>query len=123
MKRILCICLAIALCLTLAACNQKERFKLEIDDDSMEPTFSAGDTIIYEAVDPHTLKEGDIIVFWTLEGAQRVVQAHRIVNIYEVGDNWLFETRGDNNSNSDALPVHENNVLGKYIRTLIFGFF
>lgn len=123
MKKILCICLALTLCLAMVACNQSQRTKLEITDNSMEPTFSKGDTVIYEQVDTDTLKEGDIIVYWALEGTQRVVQIHRIVNIYDIGENRLFETKGDSNERSDALPVHESNVLGKYIRTLLFGFF
>lgn len=123
MKKILCICLVLSLCCALAACNQSQRFKLTITDNSMVPTFSEGDTIIYEPVDPDTLQVGDIIAFWMVVDSERVVQVHRIVNIYDLGENLLFETRGDNAANSDAMPVHESNVLGKYVRTLIFGFF
>jgi len=123
MKKFLCICLVLSLCCTLAACNQSNRVKLTISDNSMEPTFSEGDTIIYEPVDTDTLQVGDIIAFWMVVDGERAVQAHRIVNIYDLGENLLFETKGDNAEKSDAMPVHESNVLGKYVRTLIFGFF
>lgn len=123
MNKWICICLVLALCLSLSACNQSDKFKLEITDHSMEPTFSKGDTIIYENVDPDTLEVGDIIAYWTLVDSERVVQVHRIVNIYDIGENRLYETRGDGNADSDPLPVHESNILGIYIRTLIFGFF
>lgn len=123
MKKILCLCLVLALCFTLMACDQSNRTKIKITYDSMAPVFTTGDTVIYESVDPDTLKVGDIIAFWAIVDSQRVVMIHRIVEIYDMGDNVSFQTKGDNNSQPDASPVHESNVLGKYVRKAIFGLF
>ena len=122
MKKFLCFCLVLALCIPLIACDHKQQFKLTIDTNSMEPVFSAGDTIIYEAVNTKNLQEGDIIAYWAVEDGQRFVRVHRIVAIYDGGESLIFETRGDNNAESDLQVVHESNVLGKYVRKLLFGF-
>ena len=121
MKKLLCLCLVLALCIPLIACSQSTQVKYVVDTDSMAPTFSAGDTIIYEPVDTKSLQIGDIIAFWTVEDGQRFVRVHRIVEIYDGGENLIFETKGDSNSTNDPQVVHESNVLGKYVRKLIFG--
>ena len=123
MKKFLCLCLILALCLPLVACNQSQRTKIEITDDTMAPTFSTGDTVIYESVDPDTLKEDDIIAFWTVVNGQRCIVLHRITAIYDLGDNLGFQTKGDNNAEPDASVVHESNIVGKYIRKAIFNLF
>ena len=122
MKKFICLFLVLALCIPLIACDQKEQFKLVIETDSMAPTFSAGDTVIYEAVDVKSLQVGDIIAFWVVEDGQRFVRVHRINEIYDGGENLIFQTKGDNNPQADANVVHESNILGKYVRKLIFGF-
>lgn len=123
MKKILCLCLVLALCFTLVACDQSNRTKIKITDDTMAPVFTTGDNVIYESVDPDTLKVGDIIAFWTIVDTQRVVMLHRITEIYATGDNLQFQTKGDNNSQPDASIVHQTDVLGKYVRKAIFGLF
>ena len=88
---------------------------LTIQTDSMFPTFRAGQRIWVEDVeDPGTLRIGDIITYWTVINGERVMNTHRIVNIYDGGGYLIFETKGDANSASDALTVHESEVIGKY---------
>lgn len=123
MKKFLSLCLILALCLSLVACDQSDKVKLEITNDAMAPTFSVGDTVIYEYVDPATLRVGDIIAFWGVEDGQRLVQLRRIENIYDLGENLMFETVCDNTAHTAKVQVHETNVLGRYVRTLVFGFF
>lgn len=123
MKKFLCLCLVLVLFCSLTACDRSDEYKLEITSDSMAPTFTTGDTIIYKTVDPDTLKEGDIIAFWMVADGQRFVCVHRIVTIYTDGDSLFFETKGDNNTASDVQAVHETNVLGIYVRKAFFGLF
>ena len=88
---------------------------LSIQTESMSPTIKAGDLIIDTAVkDPSKLKKNDIITYWTVIDGERVLNTHRIINIYDGGDYLIFETQGDKNTSPDPLTVHEQEVIGKY---------
>lgn len=94
-----------------------DQFSLKIYTDSMYPTFKAGDTIICERIsDPGELRTGDIITFWVVINGERVLNTHRINNIYDGGDCLIFETKGDANEQVDPLTVHEYELVGKYVR-------
>lgn len=89
---------------------------LTIQTDSMSPTFRPGQKIWVEEVEhPRELEIGDIITYWTVINGERVMNTHRIVNIYDGGGFLIFETKGDTNSTSDALTVHESEIIGKYV--------
>lgn len=86
-----------------------------IQTESMYPTLKPGDLIIDKAVkDPSTLKVKDIITYWTVINGERVLNTHRIEEIYDGGGYLIFETKGDNNGISDSLTVHESEVVGLY---------
>ena len=140
MKKVLCIALALVLCVCLMGCTPVQMYRtfatasgeipyvfgnmaLEIQTGSMSPTFTPGDIIICEEVDPSTLKVGDIITYWTAIGGERVLNTHRIVEIYDGGGYRIFATKGDANTEMDSLTVHESEVVGKYVRKAILGIF
>ena len=138
LKRILCLLLLAVLCCNLSACSLYYDYVadtgdgvprifgnivVEIQTDSMSPTFTSGDRIICEEVAPEDLREGDIITYWTVIDGERVLNTHRIVGIYEDSDGLIFETQGDNNNSPDPLTVHENDVVGRYVRKAILGWF
>ena len=86
-----------------------------IQTDSMYPTLKPGDLIIDKAVkDSSELQTGDIITYWTVINGERVLNTHRISEIYDGGGYLIFATKGDNSSFGDALTVHESEVVGKY---------
>ncbi len=94
---------------------------LSIQTDSMYPTIKPGDLVIATGVDdPSTLKkksddyEGDIITYWTIINGERVLNTHRIVEIYDGGGYLIFQTKGDANTLEDPLTVHESEVVGQY---------
>lgn len=89
----------------------------------MSPTLKAGDSIIVEPVDPSTLRSGDIIAYWTIINGERVLNTHRIVEIYDGGGFLIFATKGDNNNAMDALTVHESEIVGIYVRKAVLGIF
>ena len=90
---------------------------LSIQTPSMEPTISPGDLIIDKAVgDASELHVGDIITYWTVIDGERVLNTHRIVEIYDGGNYLIFATKGDNNSTEDPLTVHESEIVGVYSR-------
>jgi len=88
---------------------------LSIQTDSMYPTLQPGDLIIdREVTDVTTLKKGDVITYWTTINGERVLNTHRIEEIYDTGDFLTFETKGDKNTLVDTLMVHEAEVVGIY---------
>ncbi len=86
-----------------------------IRTDSMYDTLMPGDLIIDTAVkDPESLKKNDVITYWTVIDGERVLNTHRIVEIYDGNGFLIFATKGDNNSTVDTLTVHESEIVGKY---------
>ena len=88
---------------------------VSIQTDSMSPTLEPGDLVFISSVeDPKTLQVDDIITYWTVINGERVLNTHRIVGVYDAGDSYLFETKGDNNLAADALTAHESEIIGVY---------
>lgn len=86
-----------------------------IQTDSMYDTLMPGDLVIDTAVkDPATLQKKDIITYWTVIDGERVLNTHRIVEIYDGNGYLIFATKGDNNTTVDTLTVHESEIVGKY---------
>ena len=86
-----------------------------IQTESMYPTLLPGDLIFDTAVkDSSELRKGDIITYWTVINGERVLNTHRIEQIYDGGGYLIFSTKGDNNTIADPLTVHESEVVGKY---------
>ena len=86
-----------------------------IQTESMYPTLLPGDLIFDVGVkDPGELRNGDIITYWTVINGERVLNTHRIHEIYDGGGFLIFATKGDNNTIADPLTVHESEVVGKY---------
>ena len=86
-----------------------------IQTESMYPTLLPGDLIFDKGVkDPAELRKGDIITYWTVINGERVLNTHRIHEIYDGGGYLIFATKGDNNTAADALTVHESEIVGKY---------
>ena len=93
-----------------------------IQTESMYPTLMPGDLIIDSAVtDTEELEVGDIITYWTIINGERVLNTHRISEIYDGGGYLIFETKGDNNTAADALTVHESEIVGIYTGTKLNG--
>ena len=92
-----------------------------IQTESMYPTLLPGDLIFDTAIkDTSELRKGDIITYWTVINGERVLNTHRIHEIYDGGGYLIFSTKGDNNTAADALTVHESEVVGQY-KTKIGG--
>lgn len=86
-----------------------------IQTDSMYPTLLPGDLIFGKGVkDTSELRKGDIITYWTVINGERVLNTHRIDEIYDGGGYLIFATKGDNNTAVDALTVHESEIVAQY---------
>ncbi len=86
-----------------------------VQTESMAPTLMPGDLVIGRKIsDTSTLKVGDIITYWTVIEGERVLNTHRINEIYKSGDHLIFQTKGDNNTSVDTMTVHETSLVGIY---------
>lgn len=86
-----------------------------IQTESMYPTLLPGDLIFDVGVkDATDLRSGDIITYWTVINGERVLNTHRIHEVYDGGGFLIFATKGDNNTIADPLTVHESEIVGKY---------
>lgn len=95
---------------------------MTVESDSMKPTFKTGDLIICKEVDDiESLKEDDVITFWTIIDGQKVKNTHRIVQINETDGVKSFVTRGDNNVADDTVPTYAGDIIGKWTNTKIGG--
>ena len=95
---------------------------LSIQTESMYPTMKPGDMIFDTAVkDTGELKIGDVITYWTVIDGERVLNTHRISEIYDGGGYLIFETKGDNNTVADPLTVHESEIIGQWNGAKIGG--
>ena len=89
-----------------------------IQTQSMEPTIKAGDVVIGKEVDFNTLKEGDIITYWTTVDEQKILNTHRITKVISNGKGSVpsFKTKGDNNQIEDEYTVAAADIgLGKAV--------
>ena len=86
-----------------------------IQTQSMEPTIKAGDVVIGKEVDFNTLKEGDIITYWTTD-EQKILNTHRITKVISNGKGSVpsFKTKGDNNQIEDEYTVAAADIVAKY---------
>lgn len=87
-----------------------------IQTQSMEPTIKAGDVMIGKEVDFNTLKEGDIITYWTTVDEQKILNTHRITKVISNGKGSVpsFKTKGDNNQIEDEYTVAAADIVAKY---------
>jgi signal peptidase len=85
--------------------------------DSMEPTFSSGDVVVIDDVDPASVERGDVITYRDprvgADGPDRTV-THRVVGVDRTDDGPVFETKGDANGAKDPYRVRADEVLGQY---------
>ena len=95
---------------------------MTVESDSMKPTFSKNDLIICREIDDlNSLKEGDVITFWTVIDGRRVKNTHRIVSVNTGEGARSFITRGDNNAVDDTSPAYANDIIAKWTNTKIAG--
>ena len=92
-------------------------FKYEpiaILSNSMSPTFSRADVVIYKKLKEDELNElpNNSIIIYTL-GKQNI--AHRIVDIVKDEKNTRYQTKGDRNNMYDPNIVEVNQIKGIYV--------
>ncbi len=108
--------LTFAFCITLI-CFMTGMFKYEpisILSNSMKPTYSRGDVIIFEKLNNNELvniKKGQIIIYTI--GGKNI--AHRVVNVIKQNNSVAYQTKGDNNNVPDMNLVQTEQIQGVYV--------
>jgi len=93
-----------------------------VQTDSMKPTLSKGDYIFVKECDTETLQVGDIVTYFTIIDGTRVINTHRIVNVFNDDGVLQYQTQGDNketNPEPDEMLLAPGDVIGKYTDTKI----
>lgn len=93
---------------------------------SMEPTLPVDSAIIIQRIEDYSTlnasttydaRDGDMISFRTLIEGHDAIITHRIVAIRFEGGVYIFETKGDNNTNQipQDFNIYQDMVLGKVV--------
>ena len=84
-------------------------YAITIGSESMYPKLDKGDITIVKKINNYSsLKVGDILVY---EKEGRIV-VHRITNIVNQFDRYVFTTKGDANNDEDGYPIFQEEVIG-----------
>lgn len=90
---------------------------VKIISPSMEPEIPVGMYIVCEEVQAEDVCVGDIILFYSRDPQiYGKINTHRVVEIHSDNGSYSFVTKGDNNLLTDAYPVLEEDLIGRYVR-------
>lgn len=94
---------------------------LSLSTKSMEPTYKVGDLVVVKKVDASTLREGDVISFYSTDPEiYGFPNTHRIVAVDNSSGSPVFTTKGDNNPSADEYTVDQSRVIGKVLFKIAF---
>lgn len=96
---------------------------LRVTTGSMAPTYDVDSLIIVKQMDPASIRENDVISFYSSDPAlSGAVNTHRVVSVSQDGDNYRFVTKGDANNVVDRYDVDSRDLLGKVVwSSLLLG--
>ena len=88
-------------------------YALAIASGSMHPAFDRGCIVIIEQVNDkydnyNKLNEGEIIAYRT----EKNIIVHRLIRIVNTGDELIYYTKGDANSDEDDYLIKKENIIG-----------
>ncbi len=90
----------------------------EFQDFTFRDGFNTGDIMILYGSSPENIKLGDVLVFQSFRPDPII---HRVIDIEKKGNEYLFQTKGDHNSQSysttylNEVNIKENQVIGKAV--------
>lgn len=97
---------------------------LRVISSSMEPTIEENTCILIKDVEQSKLQIGDIITFRSEEPEiYGYYNTHRIYDMFKdsVTGEVLYITKGDFVEEPDTVPVHYDQILGRYDREFPYG--
>ena len=86
-----------------------------IQTDSMEGTINPGDFIFGKECDPYSLKEEQIISFYTVDDdGNYFINTHRIIDVIDENGMLCYQTQGDNEEYPDKRLVAPGDIISVY---------
>ncbi len=92
--------------------------EIEFSEFSFKRGFNKGDILFIVGTKPEKLEIGDVIIF---EASQANPIIHRIINIKEEQDNYIFSTIGDNNKGQLTFErsISQEKIVGKAVFRMV----
>lgn len=82
---------------------------LAIGSGSMEPSLYRGDLILVEKSKAYDeLEVGDVLIY----RHSNAIMVHRITEISQEGNHYIYQTKGDHNASPDTWRVEQGDVIG-----------
>ncbi len=102
-------------------CTQEQWYALNsidktyFQDFSFKNGFNKGDIMVLKGEEAKNINIGDVIVFQTISRSDPII--HRVVDIKQDGENYVFQTKGDHNYDSGNIDmdISEDNLIGKAV--------
>ena len=89
---------------------------LRITTGSMAPTYPTDTMVFVRKVDPADVEPGDVISFYSSDpGLDGSLNTHRVVEVREEGDHYVYVTKGDANNAQDQYDADSRRLLGKVV--------
>ena len=89
---------------------------LRITTGSMAPTYPTDTMVFVRKVDPADVEPGDVISFYSSDpGLDGSLNTHRVVEVREEGDHYIYVTKGDANNARDQYDADSRRLLGKVV--------
>lgn len=90
---------------------------LIVQTGSMEPKIKVGSVVLMQpmrkiATHLPLYKKGEVITFHPPDNKDILI-SHRITQVSEENAVFVYQTKGDANTNPDAKPINEANIVGK----------
>lgn len=90
---------------------------LVVTTSSMEPTIKVGGIVFVKKAAEYSV--GDVVTFQ--QGLDpKSLTTHRVIDVKDINDRRLFETKGDAVDQSDIELISENRIVGKVLFSLPF---
>ena len=87
---------------------------MKVSSESMLPTFSQGDVLLFSAYDKEGLEEGEIVHFKAPYGAfEGRYITHRVVEAVKTGEGRTYRTRGDA-AGLDTWTLTDEDIVGVF---------
>ncbi len=85
-----------------------------VKSGSMESAIHVGSAVVSKPADEY--RAGDVITFLPVGAkSKNDTVTHRIISIENLGNNKIYQTKGDANSTPDQSKINQTAILGKYV--------
>ncbi len=103
----------------ILVCLVSREFKysmIGIGSESMTGTINKGDAIIYKRHEKNENVKDKVIVF----KRNNVMIVHRVIKVYTLDGEYVYQTKGDANESADNWLVEESDILGTVEKRIPF---